>query len=192
VEQVLAVTRAPLEQQHDKLRVLVHPDFTRYDGVELAGYDACFWCLGVTSVGTTEEAYHRITYDFALAAAQALLAQNPQMTFVFVSGRGTDEQGRSMWARVKGKTESALLKLPFKAVYVFRPGAVQPLHGIRSRTKLYNAIYVAAAPLFSLWKVVAPGSIVTTEQVGRAMIAVARGGAPKKILENGDINQIRG
>jgi uncharacterized protein YbjT (DUF2867 family) len=192
VERVLAVARAPLAQQHDKLRVLVHADFTRWDGVDLSGYDACFWCLGVTSVGTTEEAYHQITYDFAVAAAEALVRQNPKMTFIFVSGRGSDEQGRAMWARVKGKAENALLKLPFKAVYVFRPGAVQPLHGIRSRTKLYNAIYVAAAPLFSLWKVVAPGSIVTTEQVGRAMIAVARVGASKKVLENGDINQIRG
>jgi uncharacterized protein YbjT (DUF2867 family) len=196
VERVLAVTRAPLPQRHEKLSELIHQDFTSYDAVagELAGYDACFFCLGVSSVGMSEEAYHHVTYDFAVAAAETLVKQSPQMTFVFVSGMGSDstEQGRSMWARVKGKTENALLRLPFKATYVFRPGVVQPLHGIKSKARLNRTAYAIARPLFPLLKVMAPKSVTTTERVGRAMLAIARQGAPKKILDNQDINELRG
>jgi uncharacterized protein YbjT (DUF2867 family) len=196
VERVLAITRAPLPQQHEKLRQLVHQDFTSYDSItgELAGYDACFFCLGVSSVGMTEEQYHHVTYDFAVAAAEALVEQSPQLTFIFVSGMGSDstEQGRSMWARVKGKTENALLKLPFKATYVFRPGVVQPLHGIKSKARLNRVAYAVVGPIFPLLKAMAPKTITTTERVGRAMLTIARQGAPKKILENRDINELRG
>ncbi len=192
VERVLAIVRAPTGQTHEKLRELVHGDFTDFAGVErdMAGYDACFFCLGVSSAGMKEPAYHRITYDFTLAAAQTLARVAPGMTFIYVSGAGTDstERGRSMWARVKGKTENALLALPFKASYMFRPGFIQPLHGITSKTRLYRGIYAVMGPLYPLWRTVAPKYVTTTEQVGRAMLNVAKRGAAKRVLENADIN----
>jgi uncharacterized protein YbjT (DUF2867 family) len=194
VERVLAIGRATTEQQHQKLRELVHKDFSNFSAIEgeLAGYDACLFCLGVSSAGMTEQDYHRVTYDFTLAAAQTLARLNPGMTFIYVSGAGTDstEQGRTMWARVKGKTENALLRLPFKASYMFRPGFIQPQHGIKSKTKLYRAIYAVMGPLYPVLKALAPKFVTTTEQVGRAMVKVARQGAPKQVLENSDINSI--
>ena len=191
VQAVLAVGRSATGQPHAKLRELVHRDFTDFSAIagELSGYDACFFCLGVSSAGMKEDAYRHVTYDFTLAAAQLLARQNPGMTFIYVSGTGTDstEKGRSMWARVKGATENALLRLPFKAAYMFRPGIIQPLHGIKSKTALYRAAYVVATPLFPLMRALAPRHVITTEQVGRAMIAVARRGASKKLLESSDI-----
>jgi hypothetical protein len=165
-----------------------------YSAIEsyLAGYDACFFCLGVSSVGMSEERYRHLTYDVTLAAAATLAQLNPQMVFVYVSGQGTDstEQGRLMWARVKGKTENDLLKLPFKAAYMFRPAGIQPLHGIRSKTAWVQAIYVGAAPLLALLNRVAPKYMTTTEQVGRAMIKVARDGYWRPVLESEDINRL--
>jgi uncharacterized protein YbjT (DUF2867 family) len=194
VERVLAVGRTATPQREEKLRNLVVDSFLDFSGVEpdLSGYDACFFCLGITSAGMTEADYRRVTYDFALAAAQTLVRVNPGMTFVFVSGAGADSTGRSrvMWARVKGQTENALLALRFKGVYVFRPAAIQPLHGIRSKTAWINAAYAVLGWLYPLWKRVAPDYVTTTEQVGRAMLAVARRGAPKHVLENADINRL--
>ena len=158
----------------------------------LQGFDACFFCLGVSSSGMKEADYSRLTYDLTLAAARTLARLNPQMTFVYVSGRGTDstEQGRSMWARVKGKTENALKLLPFKAVYLFRPGVIEPLHGIQSKTRMYRLIYPVLRPLMSLMHALTPNQIVTTEEVGRAMLAVARHGYAKTVLEPADIGAI--
>jgi uncharacterized protein YbjT (DUF2867 family) len=150
IESVLAVGRSPTGQPHAKLREIVHDNFLDYSAIEseLKGYDSCFFCLGVSSVGMDEARYRYLTYDITLAAARTLAKLNPQMVFVYVTGRGTDssEQGRSMWARVKGKTENDLLKLPFKAAYMFRPAGILPLHGIRSKTAWYQAVYVAVAP----------------------------------------------
>jgi uncharacterized protein YbjT (DUF2867 family) len=192
VETVLAIGRSPTGQRHAKLREIVHSDFLDYSAIEseLTGYDACFFCLGVSSVGMNEERYRHLTYDITLAAARTLARLNPQMVFVYVTGRGTDstEKGGLMWARVKGKTENDLLKLPFKAAYMFRPAGIQPLHGIRSKTGWVQAIYVGAAPLLSLLNRVAPNYMTTTEQVGRAMIRVARDGFPRPVLESEDIN----
>jgi len=194
VERVLAVGRSPTGQQHAKLREIVHDNFLDYSAIEsqLAGFDACFFCLGVSSVGMGEERYRHLTYDITLAAATTLAKLNPGMVFIYVTGAGTDstEQGRVMWARVKGKTENDLLKLPFKAAYMFRPAGIQPLHGVRSKTAWVQAIYVAAAPLLSYLTRVAPKYMTTTEQVGRAMIKVARDGYPKPLLESADINSI--
>jgi len=194
VESVLAVGRSPTGQTHAKLRELIHRDFTDFSGVatELTGYDATFFCLGVSSLGMKEADYRRVTYDFTIAAARVLARQNPGMTFVYVSGAGTDssEKGKSMWARVKGETENALFKLPFKAAYMFRPGAIQPLHGITSKTRGYRVAIAVMRPLFPVMRAMFPRSIATTEQVGRAMIAVARGGAEKTHLENQDITAI--
>ena len=194
IESVLAVGRNSLREQQPKLREILHNDFTDYSDIEpqLTGYDACFFCLGVSSVGMEAERYRHLTYDVTLAAAKTLSRLNPQMVFVYVTGRGTDstEQGRLMWARVKGKTENDLLKLPFKAAYMFRPAGIQPLHGIRSKTAWVQPIYVGAAPLLSLLTRVAPAYMTTTEQVGRAMIKVARQGYPKAVLESEDINRL--
>jgi uncharacterized protein YbjT (DUF2867 family) len=194
VESVLAVGRSPTGQQHAKLREIVHDDFMDYSAIEseLAGHDACFFCLGVSSIGMDEERYRHLTYDITLAAATALSKLNSSMVFIYVTGRSTDstEQGPMMWARVKGKTENDLLKLPFKAAYMFRPAGIQPLHGIKSKTGWIQAIYVVTGPLLSLLHRTSPKFMTTTEQVGRAMIKVARDGYPKPILESEDINRV--
>jgi uncharacterized protein YbjT (DUF2867 family) len=194
VELVLVIGRNPVSQHHARLREIRHDNFLDYSEIEseLVGYDACFFCLGVSSVGLSEERYRHITYDFTLAAARTLSKLNPAMVFIYVTGRGTDStaQGRLMWARVKGETENDLLKLPFKAAYMFRPAAIQPLHGIKSKTAWVQAIYVAAAPLFGLLKRAAPKYVTTTERIGRAMIKVARDGYRRPVLESDDINQV--
>jgi uncharacterized protein YbjT (DUF2867 family) len=194
VERVVAVGRNATGQQHAKLQELVVKDMYDYAAVEpqLQGFDACFFCLGVSSVGMKEDDYRRVTYDLTMAAATVLARLNPGMTFTYVTGSGTDssERGSSMWARVKGATENALLRLPFKAAYMFRPGLIQPLHGARSKTPLYHGIYVAIAPLLSLAFRLWPRKVTTTEHIGRAMLATARGGAPKAVLDPADINAL--
>src|SRR4030088_892232 len=151
VESVLAVGRSLSGQTHAKLREIVHNDFLDFSGIEseLAGFDACFFCLGVSSVGMSEERYRHLTYDITLAAAKTLAKLNPQMVFVYVTGRGTDssERGRSMWARVKGKTENDLLKLPFKAAYMFRPAYIHPVHGVTPKLPAYRVLLSVIGPL---------------------------------------------
>jgi uncharacterized protein YbjT (DUF2867 family) len=191
VQHILPIVRTPSGQHHPKLRELVHSNFFDYSTIEseLTGLDACFFCLGVSSAGIDEAKYTHLTYDLTLGAAATLARLNPNMTFLYVSGAGTDstEHGRTMWARVKGKTENALLKLPFRAAYMFRPGFIQPLHGIRSKTKLYQFFYTALNPILPLLKSAFPNSIITTEELGRAMINVAKHGYPKPILQVPDI-----
>jgi uncharacterized protein YbjT (DUF2867 family) len=191
VEWVLAIVRTATGQTHPKLRERIHADFTNFAPLvgELAGHDACFFCLGISSAGMSEKDYRHVTYDFTLAAAEALAKESPAMTFLYISGTGTDssEKGRSMWARVKGQTENALLRLPFKAAYMLRPGLIQPLHGIRSKTTLYRLIYTVSGPLFPVVKRLFPRYVTTTQQLGRAMIEIARNGAWRTILENEDI-----
>jgi len=193
VKTVLSVGRSLLGLQHPKLREIRHEDFTDYSAIEpqLAGFDACFFCLGVSSIGMDEARYRHLTYDITMAAARTLSRLNPGMVFTYVTGRGTDsaEHGSLMWARVKGKTENDLLKLPFKAAYMFRPAGIQPLHGVRSKTGWVNAIYTVTAPLLSYLVRVAPNQMTTSERLGRAMIAVARDGYPKPVLESADINR---
>jgi hypothetical protein len=194
VERVLTVGRTATGQQHPKLRELVHPDLLDYSTIEseLKPFDACFFCLGVSSAGMAEAAYARLTHDVTLAAAQTLARLNPQMTFVYVSGAGTDstEQGRSMWARVKGKTENDLLHLHFKAVYLFRPGLIQPLQGVRSKTPAYRVAYTLLKPLLPLLRALLPKMVLSTESMGLAMLAVARHGAATPVLEAGDISAL--
>jgi uncharacterized protein YbjT (DUF2867 family) len=192
VQQILSIVRTPSGQQHAKLRELVHSNFFDYSTIEsqLTGFDACFFSLGVSSAGMAEAKYMHLTYDLTLAAAATLARLNPNMTFLYVSGAGTDstERGRTMWARVKGKTENDLLKLPFKAAYMFRPGVILPLHGIRSKTKLYQTFYTVLNPILPILKSAFPQYITTTEQLGRAMLRVAKQGFPKPILETKDID----
>jgi uncharacterized protein YbjT (DUF2867 family) len=194
IERVLVVGRSPAGVQHAKLREVLHDDFTDFSEIEseLAGYDVCFFCLGVSSIGMDPERYRHLTYEVTMAAANTLVRLNPGMVFTYVTGRNTDstEQGPLRWARVKGKTENDLLKLPFRAAYMFRPGAIQPLHGARSKTAWVNAIYVVTAPLWALLHRVAPKYVTTTEEIGRAMLAVAKRGYPKRILESEDFRKV--
>ena len=191
VQMVQAIGRTATGVQHPKLRDVVHPDLFHYEAIEatLSGFDACFFCLGVTSSGKAEADYDRVTYGITVAAAETLCPLNPQMTFTYVSGAGTDssEHGRIMWARVKGKTENALLRLPFSAAYMFRPGIIEPLDGIRSRTVAYRVFYAVARPLLPLLRLVIPNQVLTTRQIGRAMLRVAAHGWPAAVLETRDI-----
>jgi uncharacterized protein YbjT (DUF2867 family) len=192
VHQVLSIVRTPTNQQQPKLRELVHTDFFDYSGIEsqLTGFDACLFSLGVSSAGMDEAKYTHLTYDLTLAAARTLARLDPNMTFIYISGAGTDstERGRIMWARVKGRTENDLLKLPFRSAYMFRPGFIQPLHGIRSKTRLYQALYTALNPILPLLRSAFPKYVTTTEQLGRAMLKVAKQGYPQPILESKNIN----
>jgi uncharacterized protein YbjT (DUF2867 family) len=198
VTAVLSVVRRPspggVGVQCEKVRELVTDNFYDFSGIEreLAGYDACFFCLGVSSVGMKEAEYRRVTYDITLAAAQALLRANPTssaggMMFIYVSGAGTDANGSSMWARVKGATENALLAMPFKAAYMFRPAGIVPMHGIRSKTAVYRALYTVMTPVLPLLLRTFPKYVTTTEQVGRAMLVVTKRGYSKPVLEAVDI-----
>ena len=191
---VLSIVRTPSGQRHPKLRELEHANFFDFSSLEseLSGFDAAFFCLGATSAGKTEEQYSRVTYDITMAVAEPLARLNPDMTCVFVSGAGTDstEHGRVMWARVKGRTENALLRLPFKAAYMFRPAVIQPLHGVQSRTLLYRIPYLVLGPLMPWLRRRFPQYVTTTERLRRAMISVTKHGAPQSVLENADINKL--
>jgi len=194
VTSVVAVGRSPCGFDDEKLAEILHDDFANYGSIEdrLEGLDSCFFCLGVSSAGMREEDYRRITLDFTVHAAETLSRLNPEMVFCYVSGAGTDssEKGRSMWARVKGMTENRLLEIPFKAVYLFRPGYIQPMKGVRSKTRLYQVTYAVLAPLYPVLKILFPNLVTSTEKVGRAMIRVADVGYAKPILETPDINAV--
>jgi uncharacterized protein YbjT (DUF2867 family) len=194
VARAVSIVRSRTGQQNSKLVEIEHSDFTNFAPLkdQLTGFDACFFCLGVSSSGMQESDYAKITYDYTLAAATVLVAANPTMTFIYVSGRSTDstEQGSIMWARVKGKTENALLRLPFKAAYMFRPGVIQALHGIKSKTPAYRYFYFFARPLIAVLRPLMPQSILTTEQIGKAMLQVAKHGGQKNILESVDISRL--
>ncbi len=192
VQGIMTIGRTRTNQQHQKLRQIILQNVADLSTVEseLTGYDACFFCLGVSSVGMKEDEYRKITYDMTLSVAQTLARLNPQMTFIYVSGSGTDssEKGRSMWARVKGKTENDLLRLPFQAAYMFRPGAILPSHGVKSKTKLYQVFYDAMKPFYPLLKKL--DIVITSEQLGKAMIQVAIGGYPRSLIENHELKKI--
>ncbi len=194
VSSVLIVGRNPCGVEHAKVEEILHRDFSDYAPIEdrLGGLNGCFFCLGVSAAGMSEEDYRHVTYDFAVGAAETLSRLNPEMVFCYVSGAGTDssESGRSTWARVKGMTENRLLELPFKAAYMFRPGYIQPKRKVRSKTRLYQAMYTVLAPLYPIWKTLFPSFVTTTEKVGLAMIRVAENGFPRSVLETRDINAL--
>jgi uncharacterized protein YbjT (DUF2867 family) len=193
VESVVSVGRRPSGHAHAKLRDVIHDDFLHYDALRdaLTGCDACFFCLGISSAGMSEEAYAAITYDATIAAAGALLAWNPALTFCYVSGAGTDstERGRSMWARVKGRTENELLRLSTRS-FMFRPGMIQPAPGVQSRTRLYRVFYNIVGPFMPMLRRRFPQHVTTSENLGHAMIEVTAGDYPKRILESADIERI--
>ena len=194
VQSVTALTRSPLQRSHPKLREVRRDDFFHYNDcrAEFAKCDACFFCLGVSSIGMDEQTYTRLTYDLTLAAAHALVAANPGMTFCYVSGVGTDstERGGRMWARVKGRTENALLALPFKATFMFRPGYIQPVGGVRSRTGWVQALYTVVAPAYPVLRRLMPNATTTTANLGRALIQVAAVGYAKPVLYSADMNRL--
>lgn len=191
VEAVLTIGRTPTGQQHPRLREVVHADMWRYQNVEteLQDFDACFFCLGISSTKMNERDYTRVTHDLTLAAAETLVRLNPRMVFIYLSGAGADQSGqsRTMWERVRGGTEKALLALPFKAVYILRPGMIQPLDGIQSKTPSYRLFYSLTKPLLPALRKLLPKEIVTTRQMGQAMLNVVRRLPPKRVLERADI-----
>jgi len=194
VASILAVGRSSVGLTDPKIEEILHTDFLDFAPIQarFADRDACFFCLGVSAAGMSEERYRRLTYDVTLAAARAMVAVSPGMTFCYVSGAGTDstERGRVMWARVKGRTENALLGLGFKAAFMFRPGFIQPLKGTRSKTPAYRVLYAVLGPLYPLLRRLAPRYVTTTVNVGRALIQVAAGGYPRPIVETDDINRL--
>ena len=192
VQRVVSIVRRSTGVTHAKLAEIVHADFLDYSAIEpsLRDLDACFFCLGVSSIGMKEEDYRHITYDFTMAAAKTLHRLNPQLAFIYVSGAGTDgtETGRSMWARVKGKTENDLMKLCARA-YMFRPGYIHPEKGVASRTRWIRVAVAVLRPVGFLLKQF-PGAGTSTSAVGRAMIAAVRGGAPSHVVEIREINEL--
>jgi uncharacterized protein YbjT (DUF2867 family) len=195
VEFVVTLGRTATGVRDPKLREIVYRDLLNYGGMEesLAGFDACFFCLGVASTGMKEAEYERVTYGFTIAAAEALSRVNPGMTFTYISGSGTDstERGRVMWARVKGRTENALLRLPLNA-YAFRPGFIEPMDGIQSKTPMYRMFYSVLGPMLPVLHRVFPNQILSTREIGQAMLAVARHGYDKRILETKDMRRVVG
>jgi len=190
VESILVISRRPCNLKHKKLKEIIHKDFFDYSSIHehLKGYNACYFCLGITSIGMNEQDYCRITYDLTMQAARILSELNPDMTFCYISGTGTDstEKGRIMWARVKGKTENHLAKLPFKAAYMFRPGLIKPIKG----QKNVKTIFKVAGLMYPLWKTLSPKNVCTLEDLGLAMIQASRIGYIKQIIENIDIAQL--
>jgi hypothetical protein len=193
VESILVINRQTCGISNPKLKEIIHKDLFDLSELtnEMTGYNACFFCLGVSSAGLNENEYHRITYDLTLNVARTLSELNKEMVFCYISGAGTDssEKGRIMWARVKGKTENALLLLPFKKAYMFRPGFIQPMKGIRSKTRLYNALYAVFSPLYFVLKHF-DSFVTNTEIFSKAMINTVLNGYGKNILENNDINKL--
>lgn len=190
VESVFVINRKPCGVTHPKLKEIIHYNFFDLAQIEnqLLGYNACYFCAGVSSVGKKEDEYKLITYDLTMNFAKTVSRLNPDMVFTYVSGVGTDstEKRRSMWARVKGKTENDLMKLPFKAAYMFRPGYIQPTRGLKNAYKIYKIL----ALYYPFWKILFPKYVITLEEIGKAMINVVLRGSEKTILDCADIRKV--
>jgi nucleoside-diphosphate-sugar epimerase len=193
IAQILLVSRKSIGIDHPKVKELIIDDFFKIDKIksDMAGYDACFFCAGISSIGKSEEVYSRITYELTLTFANTFLHQNGNSIFCYVSGTGTDssEKGNTMWARVKGKTENELMKLPFKAAYMFRPGYIQPEKGIKSSTKWYALLYLIFKPIYLILKHF-PGMATSSSNLGQAMIRVLEKEPENSILGNKEINAL--
>jgi uncharacterized protein YbjT (DUF2867 family) len=192
VDRVLLVGRTSANVNNPNAEELIAPDLfdlTRFEP-QLTGYDACLFCLGVSAAGMKEPEYRRVTYDLTLSIAERLARLNPQMTFEYISGAGTNPQSRQMWARVKGETELALLRLPFKAAYMLRPGYIQPMHGIRSKTDWYQRMYDIFTPIYPIMVKLMRSFVLSTEELGQAMLHIASHGAPKPILTTSDLAKL--
>ena len=191
VNEVLSIGRKSLEMNHPKLKELLHTDFSEFASVaeQLKGYNACYACMGVSAAGMSEAEYTKMTYGFTMTLANELLKINPEMTFIYVSGQGTDstEKGRQMWARVKGKTENDIFKLGFKQAFTFRPGAIIPLRGIEPSSKMYRVLINNLTWLIKAIKKMAPNAVVNTTQIGLAMINATIFGYEKQIIIPADM-----
>ena len=194
VESVLLVNRRPVGIKHNKVKEIIHNVFFELDEIEneLTGYNACFFCLGISSVGKKEDVYKRITYDLTINFARTVLKQNPDITFCYVSGAGTDssENGKLMWANVKGKTENELLKMSFKNAYMLRPALIQPVRGEKAVSQFINFMYTLTSPIYPMLKKAFPKYVTSTDNVGKAMINSVLQGNKSRILENRDINLV--
>ena len=194
IESILLINRKTVAITHEKITEILQKDFQNLSPIRelLKDYDACYFCLGVSSFRMKEREYNEITYRMTLHLAKILSDVSPKMSFCYVSGVATDstEKGKTMWARVKGKTENAILKLPFKSVFLFRPGFIRPENGIKSKTPLYNTLYNIAIPLYPIMKLISPNSFTTNSKVGKAMIASTLYGSENQILHNKDINEL--
>ena len=194
VEEVLVINRSALGLKHPKLKEVIHKDFFDLASInkQLSGFNTCYFCIGVSSVGMSEEKYHHFTYDLTVSFAETVAKLNEGLTFCYVSGAGTDssEAKTTMWARVKGKTENKLLSMPFKSAYMFRPGYIQPMKGVKTRVFIYQIAYKVLSPLYPILKRVFPNGVTSSTQLGRAMISVSKSGFPKRILGTSDINSI--
>lgn len=194
IESVLLINRKSVGIEHEKIKELLQEDFQNLSPLreELTGYDACYFCLGVSAYRMKEKEYNDITYKMTLHLAKLLSDINPEMSFCYVSGLGTDSSGkaRSMWARVKGKTENAILKLPFKSTYLFRPGYIHPMKGIKSQTSSYNTMYSILKPFYPIFKLIVPNKVTSSVNVGKAMIYTSKHSIDANILYNKEINEL--
>ena len=194
IDQVLVIGRSSLKMEHPKLKEITHIDFSDFSSIDdqLSGYNACFFCLGISAAGLSEEEYSKITYDYTMALAKSVYAADKDFSFIYVSGQGTasSEKGRMMWARVKGKTENDLLKMGFKQAFMYRPGMIIPHRGIKSRTKSYQFMYDYFMWLVKLVKFLSPNSVVTTTQIGLSMINATQKGFPRNIIDPKDIIEL--
>ncbi|MGO9481944.1 MAG: NAD-dependent epimerase/dehydratase family protein [Candidatus Kryptoniota bacterium] len=190
VDSVLVINRRPCNVEHRKLKELIHDDFHSFSKIEehLKGYNACYFCLGITSVWKSEKDYTAVTYDLTMQAAETLSRLSPEMIFCYVSGEGTDGtgKGRLMWSRVKGKTENDLMKLPFKAAYMFRPGFIKPIRGLKNAYGVSRVLGL----FYPVLRRLLPKHVCTLEDLGTAMINVTMNGFTKNILENKDIDEL--
>lgn len=195
VTQILLINRSPIGKEYPKVKEVIHKDFFNFEAFaeEFISYDACFFCLGISSIGMSEADYKRITYDVTLAAAEVMHKANPVMTFIYVSGTGTSTKEKgSIWARVKGKTENDIIKLGFKQAFMFRPGYIQPLRGIKSKVKWYQGMYDVFGWLYPMLTKIFPNHITDTTRVGKAMLSVTKKGFEQLHLENRHINLAAG
>lgn len=194
VTEILSIVRTPSGKSNPKLTEIVLSDLELIasQASRLGHFDACLYCVGVSALGMSEAAYTAVTHDLTMAIAKVLLPRNPAMTFIYVSGTGTDRKSRQMWARVKARTEDELAEMKFKAVFDFRPGFIQPMYGVTSKTGWYSLLYLLTRPFAPLLVHMLPSLATTTERLGRAMLNVAANGYPAGVLENVDINRVGG
>jgi uncharacterized protein YbjT (DUF2867 family) len=193
ITSVLVVTRQSCQMTHPKLKEIIHADLYDLSDIEkeLTGYSACFFCVGMSASQLKEQEYHQVTYSLTISVAEVLLKVTSDFSFCYISAQGADssEKGNIMWARVKGKTENKLLSMPFKDAYMFRPGFIQPMRGIKSKTRLYNIIYAVLSPFYVILKNF-KGSFTNTDILGRAFVHAVVYGYSKKHVEIRDINTL--
>jgi uncharacterized protein YbjT (DUF2867 family) len=191
VSRVVTVSRKALAVQHPKLETVIEPDMSHIQHVDrLRDLDACFFCLGASSVGMSQEDYRRLTYDLTVAVARQLLPGNPRMVFEYISGEGTDSKSRQRWAQVKAETETALLHMGFRDAYALRPGFIQPMRGVTSRMRSVRLMYALTAPIYPFLQERFSRFVTSTDRLAAAMLELAIGGSPKKTLNTRELNAV--